>query len=273
MAARSSRRLCRAGPPDDVAAGRRIPGGADFASARRPGRRPNRRRPQFPALPNTSDHGRRAGRPTRPTARLSGEPSTFRRAIAHSRRTSGDESCARLSTVFGKSQRGPDARRARPWRGCRDRRRQRPARCADCRHRKRFPTATRPAPASADWATVRRVASAPARPRSCGRPAPSRRDNGSPGSGFRAPRSRPGSMSNRDAARDTGVLGGATRKMRPRLMSPMWWPPTPGSYQSATISEPSGATQTSDGRNQLSRVPRRMSTVAARYPAPAFSTG
>ena len=33
--------------------------------------------------------------------------------------------------------------------------------------------------------------------------------------------------------------------------SAVWCPPTPGSYQSATNSEPSGATHTSDGRNQL----------------------
>ena len=49
--------------------------------------------------------------------------------------------------------------------------------------------------------------------------------------------------------------GGATRKMRPRSTSCWLWPPTPGSYQSATNSEPSGATHTSLGRNQLSRVP------------------
>ncbi len=41
--------------------------------------------------------------------------------------------------------------------------------------------------------------------------------------------------------------------MRPRVESPMPWPPTPGSYQSATKTLPSGATQTSLGRNQLSR--------------------
>ncbi len=49
--------------------------------------------------------------------------------------------------------------------------------------------------------------------------------------------------------------GTVTRKMRPRVRSPIAWPPTPGSYQSATISEPSGATQTSAGRNHLSRAP------------------
>ena len=43
----------------------------------------------------------------------------------------------------------------------------------------------------------------------------------------------------------------------------MAWPPTPGSYQSAMKSEPSGATQTSEGRNHGSRFwPTMFSMVA-----------
>jgi hypothetical protein len=52
------------------------------------------------------------------------------------------------------------------------------------------------------------------------------------------------------------------------LRSPVACPPTPGSYQSQTNTDPSGATQTSDGRNQLSLALIR-STTFALYPAPS----
>ena len=48
----------------------------------------------------------------------------------------------------------------------------------------------------------------------------------------------------------------------PFTLSPMLWPPTPGSYQSPTTSEPSGAIATSAGRYQLS-LEVRMSTIVA----------
>ena len=47
----------------------------------------------------------------------------------------------------------------------------------------------------------------------------------------------------------------------PLVVSPMPWPPTPGSYQSATKTLPSGATQTSLGRNQLSVLVTRFTLV------------
>src|SRR5439155_26367113 len=69
---------------------------------------------------------------------------------------------------------------------------------------------------------------------------------------------------------------GASRKILPRklsaLLSPIACPPTPGSYQSATISDPSGAVHTSDGRNHLSP-PTIIGTMLALYPAPSFVTG
>src|SRR5688572_25548610 len=70
--------------------------------------------------------------------------------------------------------------------------------------------------------------------------------------------------------------GGAIRYTRPRIVdrsrSPMLWPPTPGSFQSATNTEPSGATHTSEGRNQSSSLVSRFSMVAL-YPAPFGVTG
>src|ERR1051325_6112398 len=66
---------------------------------------------------------------------------------------------------------------------------------------------------------------------------------------------------------------GARRKILPRnvasLLSPIACPPTPGSYQSATISDPSGAVHTSEGRNHLSP-PIIIGTMLALYPAPSF---
>jgi hypothetical protein len=43
----------------------------------------------------------------------------------------------------------------------------------------------------------------------------------------------------------------------------MPWPPTPGSYQSATITDPSGATHASDGRNHWSAAPSTIGSAVA----------
>ena len=262
------RRLGGARPPDDVAAGLAcsdlLPTSAP--ADRRPGTRPSCCRRRCRALRDTSGPCRRAAGPASAQSLARFGDLSSRRAMAHSRRTAGDRSRQQLSRTIEEHVASLSCRASRmpttrmSGSSSVDRRLARSA--APCP--RSGPAATGPGAIAASSSRLPQPSAAPAPPSPPSRAAPSTPDSAPPGSGSSAPRPPRRPWRSRTSALCTCVPGGATRKMRPRSMSRWACPPTPGSYQSATNSEPSGATHTSAGRNQLFfLLPSRMLTIVA----------